>query len=187
MEQDHQFVVGRPFRLGITGHRPYKLSGYDDISNLSAPLKLKMELFFKEKSVTTLVSGMAQGVDQWAVEVALNLGIKVKALIPCINQEKLWPFLSQARYYNLLTMIEEHKGSVIYVSQEEYQKGCMHRRNLGIVNSSDELLAIWDGTKGGTQDCVRIASREGVLVTILNPYSMEFSRHEVANTTSHVE
>lgn len=178
MEENYQQLVCRPFHLGITGHRPEKLGGYNDYSNLSAPLKLKMRDFFLEKGVTTLVSGMALGVDQWAVEVALGMGIKVAAMIPCIDQQRLWPDLVQTRYANLLLSVREAGGFVFFVSLDKYSTGCMHRRNLEIINTSNEILAVWDGTKSGTKDCVKSALRAGTPVTVLNPHTLEF-RNEV--------
>jgi uncharacterized phage-like protein YoqJ len=91
-----------------------------------------MELFFMEKNPARIVSGMALGTDQWAVEVALKLDIKVVAL--------------------------------------------MHRRNLEIVAQSSEIFAVWDGSKGGTKDCVKAAISEGLPITILDPRTMEFSK-----------
>jgi len=172
-------LIAKPFRLGITGHRPDKLGGYNDYENLRGLLMLKMRDFFLEKGVTTLVSGMALGTDQWATETALDLGIRVAAMIPCLNQEKLWPAISQAYYHALLDRIRKAEGHIIYVSLQNYEKGCMHRRNLEIVNSSEEMLAVWTGSKGGTKDCVRVAIRAGLPVTVLNPNTMEFEKHEV--------
>jgi uncharacterized phage-like protein YoqJ len=166
------------FRLGVTGHRPEKLGGYDDFTNRRGGIVLRMRYFFTEKGVTTLVSGMALGTDQWAAELALDMGIKVVALIPCLNQEKMWPDQSRARYRELLDRIKNAGGQVTYVSLQEYWKGCMHRRNFEIVSSSDEILAVWDGAKGGTSDCVKIAYQEDLPVTVLNPHTLDFERRE---------
>jgi len=166
----------KSFHLGITGHRPDKLGGYNDFENLRGALMLKMRDFFIEKSVTTLVSGMALGTDQWAAETALDMGIKVTALIPCLNQEKIWPTLAREHYYVLLDRIRETDGHIIYVTVGDYTKGCMHRRNLEIVNFSHEILAVWNRSKGGTKDCIRSAKQAGLPVTVLNPYDLEFER-----------
>lgn len=174
-----ELYFGKPFSLGITGHRPDKLGGYDNFTNLSYGLKFKMMDFFLDKGVTTLVSGMALGADQWAVEVALGLGIRISALIPCLNQDKMWPVQARLHYQDLLEQIRKANGLIVYVSLQEYWKGCMHRRNLEIVSNSEEMLAVWDGSKGGTSDCVRIATREGLSVTVLNPQTLEFEKHEV--------
>lgn len=159
--------------LGITGHRPHKLGGYNPISNRSAWIKFEMEKFFKQKNVERINTGMALGIDQCAAEVALNVGIKITALIPCKDQERLWPEESRLRYQQLLEKIALN-GEVVYVSLEPYSEGCMHRRNKEIVERSTEMLAVWDGTRGGTRDCVRLALNSSLRVTVLDPNTFEF-------------
>ncbi len=160
--------------LGITGHRPDKLGGYNNFTNLSAPLKFQMSMFFQNKAPARIISGMAVGVDQGAVEMALNLDIKVTAMLPCVNQGKLWPYTIQCHYHDLLEQIERRGGQVNFVSLEEYTVGCMHRRNREIIENSTELLAVWDGTKGGTKDCIKLGRSAGISITILDPKTMTF-------------
>ncbi len=163
--------------LGITGHRPHKLGGYNEYTNLCWPLQDKMESFFVEKNPSRIISGMALGTDQWAVATALRLGIEVTALIPCKNQEQLWPTSAQIEYWRLLKDIAASRGGEVrYVSDKPYDKWCMHNRNREIVENSSEMLAVWDGTRGGTRDCVRLAKSEGLAITILHPQTLEFSR-----------
>lgn len=159
--------------LGITGHRPDKLGGYG-FSSLSHQIKWKMELFFVEKNPIRVISGMALGTDQWAVEVALKLNIPVLALIPCLDQERFWPPQAKAYYRELMDNIRRRDGQVEYVSAQPYSHGCMNRRNQALVEASSEILAVWDGSKGGTSDCVRKARHSGLPITILNPNTMEF-------------
>lgn len=160
--------------LGITGHRPHKLGGYGE-EGLRWPITYKMLRFFDEKKPERIISGMALGTDQWATAAALMLGIKVLALIPCQDQERLWPEPVQAVYWTLLQQIERGGGEIRYVSDRPYDKWCMNNRNKEIVNNASEMLAVWDGTRGGTRNCVRLALADGLKVTILNPRTMEFS------------
>jgi uncharacterized phage-like protein YoqJ len=164
--------------LGITGHRPDKLGGYHDLSNLSAPIKFHMQCFFSEKNPLRIVSGMALGTDQWAVEMALDLEIKVLALIPCTNHDLMWPLHAQNKYRELLSRVEKSGGQVEYVSSGPYDPRCMHRRNVEIVERSTEMLAIWNGSKGGTSDCVRLARNACLPITVLNPITMKFEKDE---------
>jgi|SRR5579864_837481 len=164
--------------LGITSHRPSKLGGYDPDTSLCWPLTVKMTGFFQEKAPERIVSGMALGADQWATGAALMLGIKVTALIPCKGQERVWPAHAQAVYWELLSRVEAGGGEVRYVSDKPYDKWCMHNRNKEIVTASSEMLAIWDGSKGGTRDCIRLAKADGLEITVLNPQTLEFSKLE---------
>lgn len=158
--------------LGITGHRPHKLGGYNDATNRSAALKAKMKTIFIMGKPSCVVSGMALGIDQWAAEVALDLGIKVMALIPCQSQDCKWPLPSQKKYAELLERIIKAGGSVEYVSKESYTPQCMHDRNQKIVDYSDKILAIWDGTWGGTGSCVRLAQKAKKPVIKIHPSTL---------------
>lgn len=158
--------------LGITGHRPHKLGGYNDATNRSKAIKAKMKDIFLEVKPACVVSGMALGIDQWAAEVALDLGIKVLALIPCKGQECKWPLPSQKQYTELLERIIAAGGSVEYVSNEFYTPQCMHDRNQKIVDYSDKILAIWDGSWGGTGSCVRVAQKAKKTVIKIHPSTL---------------
>ena len=58
-----------------------------------------------------------------AAEVALDLGIKVLALVPCKGQESQWPLSSQKHYVALLWSIEDTDGKVEYVLHDTYNFG----------------------------------------------------------------
>lgn len=161
--------------LGITGHRPPKLGGYNDKTNRSQQIKFMLRKLFLQAKPVCVVSGMALGVDQWAVEVALDLGIKVLALVPCKGQESQWPASSQQHYAELLNKIEAAGGSIEYVSKEGYTPDCMQKRNQKIVDYATHMLAIWDGSWGGTGSCVRLAKQAGKSVVIVHPTTLEVS------------
>lgn len=165
--------------LGITGHRPQKLGGYNDATNRSYQIKGMLRKCFLQSKPSCVVSGMALGVDQWAAEVALELGIKVLALIPCAGQDSKWPPASQTKYAELLERIVQAGGSVEYVSTQSYHPALnqMQNRNQRIVDHSTEMLAIWDRTWGGTGGCVRLAKIAGRPVTIIHPTTLEVT-HE---------
>jgi uncharacterized phage-like protein YoqJ len=163
--------------LGITGHRPHKLGGYNDATNRSKEIKLILKKLFLQAKPTCVVSGMALGVDQWAAEVALDLGIKVLALIPCKGQESQWPDSSKKQYAALLWRIEDAGGSVEFVSNISYDPKLqqMQARNQKIVDYSTHLLAIWDGSWGGTGSCVRLAKKVGKSIVVVHPTTLEIT------------
>jgi uncharacterized phage-like protein YoqJ len=164
--------------LGITGHRPWpKLGGYNDKTNKSSQIKDILKKCFLQGKPSCIVSGMALGVDQWAVEVALELGIKVVALIPCLAQDCKWPPSSRTKYVDMLVLIQAAGGTIEYVTKEPYSSTCMAARNKRIVEYSTEMLAIWDGSGGGTGSCVRLAKQAGKPITIIHPATME-TAHE---------
>jgi uncharacterized phage-like protein YoqJ len=161
--------------LGITGHRPHKLGGYNDKTNRSSQIKLTLKQCFAQAKPACIISGMALGVDQWAAEVALEMGIKVVALVPCLAQDSKWPPESRTKYVELLEKIKAAGGTIEYITKETYTPACMHLRNQRIVDYATHMLAIWDRTWGGTGGCVRLAKQAGRPVTIVHPITLEIT------------
>jgi uncharacterized phage-like protein YoqJ len=97
---------------------------------------------------------MALGVDTYAVQAALSLGIGYIAAVPFIGQECKWPLKAQKYYKNLLGMADK----VVIVSDGSYSVSKMNIRNKWIVDNSNGLLAIWNGSTGsGTYNCIDYA------------------------------
>lgn len=157
----------------FTGHRPSKLKGYNPIDNK----KLLWEIFkiiedhIDNKGVTTFISGMALGVDMWAAKMVLRakrLGcpeLKLICAIPCKNHSSKWNAQSQKEWQRIVEQADE----VFYVSEEEYKPYLMQRRNIWMVDESDYVIAVWDGSPGGTGNCVKYAQKEEKEITIITP------------------
>jgi uncharacterized phage-like protein YoqJ len=96
---------------------------------------------------------MALGWDQALAQASINLGIPFVAAIPCATQYKRWPVESQKYYHELLdqAMGEEIIG-------EKYTPTCMQERNVWMVDNSDIVLALWNGSHGGTYYCIQYAN-----------------------------
>lgn len=58
---------------------------------------------------------------------------------------------------------------VTYVSKETYTEGCMQKRNEYMVDQADYVYAVWNGTSGGTGNCVKYAKEQGVFIYIEDP------------------
>lgn len=134
-----------------TGHRPNKIGGYS--YEAYKKLLLVCEKFLSEIKPEKVISGMALGWDQALAEKSIKMGIPVISAIPCKGQELVWPEESQAKYNKILKYAEK----VIYVSKEKYSPYLMQKRNEWMVDNSDLVLAIWDGSKGGTYNCIKYA------------------------------
>jgi hypothetical protein len=115
-------------------------------------------------------TGMAQGVDQWFAEIALNLGIPVHAFLPCSNQEARWPPQAQKHYHDLLNRIVNTGGSITWPGgKQPYSPGCMQQRSEAMIDGlpsdhkdgsfapADHLIAVWDGSPGGTANTIQHA------------------------------
>lgn len=153
--------------LAGTGHRPSKLnSEYDLQGPLSQWLRSQIRNIFNNFPIHKIISGMALGFDQILLEEALRQGIKVIAAIPCAGQEKLWPLEAQKRYHILLAdpLVEP-----ILVTKTGYTPKVMQVRNIWMVDNCDVLLAAWDGSSGGTANCVHYAETKNKKIIRLNP------------------
>lgn len=100
-----------------------------------------------------VISGMALGWDQAIALAALQLGIPVAAYVPFQGQENAWPGESRRRYHEILNQCAE----ILVVSPGGYTASAMQLRNRRMVDDADVVLAMWDGTSGGTANCVNYA------------------------------
>jgi uncharacterized phage-like protein YoqJ len=138
-----------------TGHRPDKLGGYDPYTN-SRVLSLAMDVL-RQNQPSTVISGMAQGWDMAIAQAAVNLNIPFHAYIPFVGQELVWPSATRL-YYKALLQQAQH---VVVCSEGGYTKAAMQVRNQRMVDECDLLVALWNGSKGGTENCVLYAILTG--------------------------
>ena len=161
----------------FTGHRPKKLQFEQDDGDLrlgGLKTALKKEIIKKiENGTDTFMSGMALGIDLIAAEAVLELKdvypqIKLVAVIPCENQERLWKKEDVLTYSSVLSGCDEK-----IVLSEKYTSYCMHIRNKYLVDKADSMIAVWDGSSGGTGNTVVLAHKKGVPVTVIDPFTLE--------------
>lgn len=55
------------------------------------------------------------------------------------------------------------------VSDEEYKPYLMQKRNEYIVDHSDKVIAVWDGSKSGTKNCIDYAKKVGKDIIYIQP------------------
>ncbi len=151
--------------VAFTGHRPSKLGGYDLPNPTYIHVCRQIGRVLREEQPEKIISGMALGADQWAAYIAYKLSIPFIAAIPFLNQECKWPEKSQRTYQHLLGLASEK----IIVSPGEYSASKMQIRNEWMVNHCDKLVAIWDGTPGGTKNCINYAKSIGKEIIFIDP------------------
>ena len=141
--------------LAGTGHRPDKLGGYTEAVS-SALLKVATEAIslLDDESPVEVISGMALGWDQALAQASCNLGLPFIAAVPFVGQEKKWPLSSQEIYHQLLSKAK----TVKIISPGGYASWKMEKRNQWMVDNCDEIIALWNGTAGGTANCIAYAA-----------------------------
>lgn len=156
----------------FTGHRPNKLFGYDmkheSYQNLAKRVKRLAHYLHTEYGVINFISGGAIGFDTVAFFAIESLkkdypGIKNIIAIPFIGQESKWKEDSIERYKKMLNLADD----IIHVDQIEKYKassvaGKLNKRNHYMVDNSSYLIACYDGTKGGTYNCLEYAVKTGL-------------------------
>lgn len=147
----------------FTGHRPNKIGGYNNsVNKRNALFEALNKIHFQEP---LFLSGMALGVDQWVAEYAISSNIPFVACIPFEGQESRWPTESRVHYHFLLN----HAKHRVYVCSRGYAAWKMQKRNEYMVDHCDILIAVWDGTDGGTANCYRYAEKLGKSIIRINP------------------
>lgn len=174
----------------FTGHRPDKLPNGDI---WSGP-KNKRLMKFIEKQIIDLLDtyenikvtvGGALGIDQMAFAICYKLKekypnrITIHIAIPFDSeiQTGKWTEKQKQRYYRHIELCDK----LIQVDKQlGYQYlGCgfhirkLQLRNEYMVNNSDIVIAVWDGTTGGTYNCIRYAREGNKKILFIDPNTLQ--------------
>jgi uncharacterized phage-like protein YoqJ len=151
--------------VAATGHRPNKLGGYDFFNPQRVWIRNRIWEELTKLKPTACISGMALGIDQDFAWTAMWMGIPVLAAVPFAGQESQWPASSQEFYKELLVRCYH----IEVVCQGGYAAWKMQKRNEWMVDHCQVLLAVWDGSSGGTGNCVGYANRVGRQMVRIDP------------------
>lgn len=146
-----------------TGHRPDKLGGYGP-EVLRNTARTARE-FLQGHKPERVISGGALGWDQALALAAAREKIPLTLALPFRNFDSKWPSHSRKLLSDIIAMAEE----TVYVCEDGYAPWKMQERNKWMVDRSDLVLALWNGTKGGTFNCVQYANKKNIPVVNLWP------------------
>lgn len=163
-----------------TGHRPDKLGGWDNMSDFHRVVEVGMKAI-EENNVIGVVSGMAAGWDLALAHAAMELDVHLLCAIPFEGQELRWSrtwqqIYGEAREYATETRVlfTPDRSSKYEVSQALLNRN--HWMVDYIKGKKGKILALWNGTKGGTAHCIRSSERQGItVVNYWNTYSSQSS------------
>jgi uncharacterized phage-like protein YoqJ len=152
--------------VSVTGHRPDKLGNeYDMKGPMSRKIYDRLCHTVEILKPTRMISGMALGVDMIFANLAINKGIPFTAAIPFHGQEKTWPEQSQKLYRTIL----KYAFEVVIVSEGGYSASKMQKRNKWMIDKSGILIAVWDGTPGGTSNAYHYAKDQVKEIIRIDP------------------
>lgn len=136
--------------------------GYDIYNKQWIELKKEFKNVLVKNDCDEAITGMALGVDTVFALAVLELkeegyDIKLHCAIPCRNHACKWIKESIELYNYILS-----KSDIVkLVSDAEYKPCLMQKRNEYMVDLADKVIAVWDGSKSGTGNCVRYAEKCG--------------------------
>lgn len=179
-------------KISFTGHRPNKLGGYQWGNKIQKEVSKEIEknildiIERTEEKEIVFYSGGAIGVDQIAFEVVDSLKeviwfideditIKNNIAIPFKDQDRLWRINDKERYKSQkkradnVIYVDTEKGYETYGAEEgKYDVRKMQKRNEYMVDNSDILIAIFDGSKSGTKNCIDYAKKHNKEIIIID-------------------
>lgn len=157
----------------FTGHRPSKMPFFYGDSDsrclaLRAAMARKIHLAIN-LGYTDFITGMALGVDQWAAITVIMAKksyphVKLHAALPYLNQTSRWYGWQKDLYDDILRFADK-----VYVTSRDQTKNAPIIRNAFMIKHADLLIAVCDGTAGGTTSTVRMAEKKGIDRVIINP------------------
>lgn len=160
-------------KICFTGYRPHKMpfemnENDNDFSHLCLVAEKLIEAQI-ELGNKYFISGMAQGADLMLAEIVIKLKQKysdvfLECALPFRHQSKKW----SAKYKTVYDDIIKNCDKITVIS-EKYSALCFLQRNKYMVDSSDIVIAVYDGKKGGTHYTCQYAQKKGRQIIILNP------------------
>lgn len=157
----------------FTGHRPNKLPwGYKEYGNKYEKIRNELESKIIDainEGYNYFITGMALGIDMLAGEIVLELKssypfIKLECAIPCETQTLRWLDESKEKYDNIIS-----KADKITILSKFYFNGCMQARNKYMVDNSKKMIAIFDGSDGGTKQTIEYAISQNKDIVYIRP------------------
>lgn len=144
--------------VAATGHRPPKAGlTYSHVGFIDTQYVDRVREALLERQVDLVIVGGALGWDTLFARAAFMAGIPFDLYIPFEGQHEAWPERAQIRYLAM----QDFARVVRVVSEGGYSPSKMQIRNQAMVDDCDEVWALWDGSSGGTANCVAYAEKVG--------------------------
>jgi hypothetical protein len=173
-----------PFALcvGVTGHRLAALPA-DCVAQLPGQLRDALALLTRSANAVhagaadcfapgpphlQFVSPLAEGADQVAAEVALELGYSLHAVLPFATADYRGDFSSEESAARFDALIEKAQSVLELPGLRSSEAEAYMMAGRATVAHCDILVAVWDGRlargHGGTAEVVQLAIRRGTPV-----------------------
>ncbi len=146
--------------IAATGHRPKKLAPREIAYSKHVRERLThlATAYLKREKPSEVISGMAPGWDTAVAIASLDLKIPLIVAVPFKGQESRWSEYDKGMYDLILRLA----ANVFIVSPGGYEPQKMQLRNIWMTDRCHKLVALWDGSNGGTRNCIAYAEEKGV-------------------------
>lgn len=155
----------------LTGHYSKTLP-FNENDKKCDELKKHLEILIRKKiesGTTHFISGMAFGAVCYAIEIVLNLREKYSD----VTIDLILPYANQSRKMNNKQLIKYNKilkqCDSVLVLQDTFKPYCIQKLNQYLVEHSDYVLTIWDGTNISASKIVKCALNKKIPVTVIHP------------------
>ena len=170
--------------IGLTGHRPTKLGGYNistpEYQKLQSDLEQYIQYQMQFYDLIVGHSGLALGADTLWSKAILNMRekhpdkVKFHAEIPFMSQHSKWFKKSDIDFWH--EQVKTADYTTVYADFDKEvtnaQAGkALNDRNIGMIDHSDVMLAIWDGSTSGTGNAVEYSRSVNKPIQFIDPKS----------------
>ncbi len=152
--------------VAFTGHRPDKLGGYNQ-NPTAAYVKQRLTAAVRwalSQGAEWFITGGALGVDTWAAEEVLRQGGKLCLAQPFEGFTSRWREEQIQRFEQI-----RQTADYVHTVSDSASKEAFLERNKWMVDKADVIIAVWDGSPGGTAYTVDYAKKQGKKVYVVNP------------------
>ena len=149
-------------KIAVSGHRPEKITNWQFVEH-------QLYLAYRDLDASLVVQGCAAGVDLTAAKIAYRNNIPFWCARPWAGHKPRKA--DEINYEKALRFAEK----VVDVDPSENYPGAWvyQKRNEWMVDHADIVVAVWDGTSGGTANCVKYAWKKKVDIWHINPLTHE--------------
>ena len=147
----------------FTGHRPEKLTVSEE--EVKTWLEEKINDAVSD-GFTTFITGMAQGTDLWAGQIVLRqkeegAPVRLICAFPYPGFGDQWA----EKWNNLRREVISSADAIAFINPA-YSPSCFQRRNEWMVDRCARVIAVFNGSAGGTKNTLEYARKLGCEVIL---------------------
>jgi ribonuclease HI/uncharacterized phage-like protein YoqJ len=146
-QKDDNPLPGAP--LGVFGHRPTELGGYDHDNPIASTVRRRLAEIFRAKHEMepdlVIVTGLLLGAETLAAEAANDADVPFLAVLPYPDHQKMWPRDSQRRFERLRDQAIDVVQLQRAAPETKSKAGAaLARRDGWLARHLEEAVVVWD-------------------------------------------